>query len=149
LNLAVAELGLRLSFELWLRNFNANDRRKPFPDALALEIFFILFQCSGFDGVTVDGSCQSGFETYQVRTTFNGVDVVGEGKNTLRITIVPLHGYFHRNPVLFAFEINDFRMNSGFGAVQMLHERQKPAFVEKLMFLLGSLIFDGNFYTAV
>ena len=84
LDLAVAELGFGLSFELRLRHFDADHRRQALAHIFALQILIVLFEQAAADGVAVDGACQRRAKTDQVRAAFDGVDVVGEGEDVLR-----------------------------------------------------------------
>src|SRR4249920_2606866 len=78
-----------------------------------------------------------------------GVDVVGEGKYVFGVAIVPLHGDLDTDTILLALAVNDLRVNRALGAVKMLDEGQKAAFVEELMAFLRALVFDGNLHAAI
>ena len=82
-------------------------------------------------------------------TTLHCVDIVGEGKNVLRIAIVPLHRDFGIDAILLALQINNFGMNRRFSAIQMLNKRNDPAFIEQLVFFLSSLVLDGDLHSSI
>src|SRR5919108_6686105 len=84
-----------------------------------------------------------------MRAAFDRIDIVGEGKNIFRVAVIPLHSDFDVNVVFFTFKVDNAWMHGGFGPIQMFDERQEPALVEKLMFLLASLVFNGNLEAAV
>ena len=43
-----------------------------------------------------------------MRAAFNGVDIVGEGKNIFAVAVVLLHGDFDADAIFLAFEVHDF-----------------------------------------
>ena len=51
--------------------------------------------------------------------------------------------------VFFALEVNDFCVDGGLGAVEMLDKRHQAAFIEKFVFFLRALVFDGDLDAAI
>ena len=91
---AVAQLGLRLTFKLGIRQLHADDATSPSrtssPDRFSLSFFEEIVR----DRVVVQRAGQRGLKTDQVRAAFVRVDVVGEGKDLLLIAVVVLHRDF-------------------------------------------------------
>ncbi len=80
---------------------------------------------------------------------FDRIDVIGEGEDVLGVAVVPLHGDFKLDTLSFTFKMDDARMNGGLGSIQVLDKRHEPALVNKLVFFLAPLVFDGDLHSAV
>src|SRR5262249_5064473 len=89
-HLAVTQLSLCLAFKLRFRNFDADDSSQAFAHVFSLKILIIFLKLTTVYRVTVDGACQRGLETDQVGATFQGVDVISEGKDAFDVAVVPL-----------------------------------------------------------
>ena len=75
------QLAFGLSFKLRLRQLHADDRDQAFAHVVASKIFFyILEQAHLLPGI-VDGSGKRHAEAGEVRTSIDGVDVVGEAEH--------------------------------------------------------------------
>ena len=90
---------------------------------------------AGFIDIVVQGSRQGAAETGQVGSSILLRDVVGEAENAFLVGLVPLHGHFHHHVVLFRADMEDFFMQGGFLAVQMLDKSTNTAFVFEQVFL--------------
>ena len=148
-HLAVAELGLRLPFELRLRDLDADDGGQAFAHVLALERLALLLEQAAGGGVAVDRAGQCGLEADQVRAAFDGVDVVGEGVDVLGVAVVPLHGDFDLEALALAAQVDDLRMDRRLGAVEVLDELLDAALVEELVLLLRALVVDADAHAAI
>src|SRR5215468_4480785 len=82
-NFAVAQLRLRLPFELRIRQFDTNHSDKAFADIVSREVLFNFFEEIVRDGITVQRSSEGRLEADHMRAAFVRVDVVGERKDLL------------------------------------------------------------------
>ena len=130
LDLAVAELGLGLAFELRIGHAERDHGREPLADVVAgghevLEEVLLL-------AVGVERAGQGGAEAGDVRAAFGGGDVVDEGVDVLGVLRRVLHGDFQADPLVLAGNVDDLRMHRLAGAVQVLDELEDPALVLKV-----------------
>src|SRR6185436_14061005 len=72
----VAELGLRLTLELRVRDLHRDDRGEALAHVLALEVRVLLLELADLTRVRVDGAGQRRAEAGQVRAALVRVDVV-------------------------------------------------------------------------
>ena len=129
--------------------FTLMHRGQALANVFALKIFFVFFQQAAVERIVVDRTRQRGAKSDQVGAAFDGVDVVGEGEHAFRVAVVPLHGDLDADAVFLAFEVNDFCVDRGLGAIEMLDKGQQAAFVEKFVFFLRALVFDGDLDAAI
>src|SRR5205085_355738 len=78
LDLGVAGRCLRLTFELRMRDLDADDRRQPFANVVAGDALLQVFRQVVLGGVEVDRAGQRRAEPGQVRAALVRVDVVGK-----------------------------------------------------------------------
>src|SRR5262245_45155260 len=149
LHFAVAELRLRLPFELRFGNLNADHRGQAFANIFTLKIFFVFFKQAAVKSVIIDRPGQRGTKSDEVRAAFGRVDIVGESENILDIAVVPLQGDFHADAIFLAFKINDLWVDRSLGAVEMLNKGQETAFVEKLVLFLRTFVFNDDLDAAI
>src|SRR5439155_14958079 len=106
LDLGVAELGLRLPFELGAGNLHADDGDQPFTDVVAADRgVFQIFREVVPGRVRVDGAGQRGPEAGKVGAPFVRVDVVGERVERFRVAVVPLHRDLDVDAILVAARV--------------------------------------------
>jgi len=79
------QLALGLPLELRLRQLHAHHRCEALAHVVAAQVFLLILEQPGALAVFVDGACQRGTEAAQVRASVNGVDVVGEAEQVLRV----------------------------------------------------------------
>ena len=84
------ELALGLSFELRLRQLDADHRHQSFADVVAGEVLFHVLEQPELLAGIVDGARQRGTEAGEVRAAVNRVDVVGEAEDGLGVAVVVL-----------------------------------------------------------
>src|SRR5437763_271696 len=89
-DLGVAELRLRLAFELRLAELHAYDRDDALPDVFALEVLVFLFQVALLARVPVDDVRERLLEAFLVHPAFVGVNRVREGVQRVVVGRVPL-----------------------------------------------------------
>ena len=85
-HLAVAQLRLGLSFELRLGHFHRDDGSETLAEVVARNFYLLLLyllQHLVIHRITLQRGGQGTTETRQVRTTFDGVDVVDVGMDVL------------------------------------------------------------------
>ena len=145
------ELALGLSFELWLRQTDADDGDEAFADVVARDgdFVFLLFQHSGAGGEVVDGARERRTESGKVRTTVHGVDGIGEGEDVFAVGVVVLKGDFHLDIALFAFHVDRGIVERAFAAVQVLDEFSNAAGKTEFGRLFGALVVERDFQTLV
>ncbi len=78
LHFAIAELGLRLTFELRIAYFHAHDRRQTFAHVVAAQGFGLFLEQIVGVRVAVDRARERGLEADEMRPAFFRIDVVGE-----------------------------------------------------------------------
>ena len=87
-HLAVTQLGLRLTLELRLSHLHADDRCETFAEVLTADFNLLLLQLLRnlvVVSILLQHTCQGCTESLQVRTTFDGVDVVYVGVDILAV----------------------------------------------------------------
>ena len=84
-----------------------------------------------------------------MRAAFDVLMLLANEENALDIAIVPLHGDLDANAIFLALEVDDFCVDGGLGAIEMLDKGQQAAFIEKFVFFLRALVFDGDLDAAV
>ena len=75
-NLRIPQLGLRLSFKLRFGHLYRNDCRQTFPKIIAVDIEFQFRKHSVFFGIRLQSSRQSTLKAGQMRTAFDGIDII-------------------------------------------------------------------------
>ena len=140
-DLAVAELGLGLAFELRLGELHAEHGGQPFADVVAGKglPLHLLGQIGLALDVVVDGAGQRGLEPGKVRTAFLRANVVREGIHVFLVARVVLDGELHGNAVGHAFPVDD-GVDAHFAGVQILHELVDTALGMEQMDFAGALV---------
>ena len=113
----VTELGLGLTFKLWVWHLHRDDRSKPFANVFPLEVVFLFLEELHAAGVFVDGTGKGGLKTELVGPTFVGMDVVGIAVKIFGVGIGKLHRHVHNHIILFFFKNDDVLMKGLFVAV--------------------------------
>ncbi len=124
--------------------FDADDCDQSFANVVTGKSLFDLFEQVIRDSVVVECSRQRGLETDHVRTAFMGIDVVGERKDLLLISIVVLHRNLEIDAFANTLEIDDFVVQWFLVLVQVLNKRNDSAGIVKFVLLFVSLVFDGD-----
>ena len=120
----VTQLGLGLTFELWLGHLHAHHGGESFLEVLGLDVVgkLGLLEHLLLVAVLLQGATQCRAETVEVCTTLIGVDIVHKAVNGLRITRVVGQGNFDGHTVAFGNKVNDVRNQWGAALVHPLHE---------------------------
>ena len=142
------QLALGLAFKLRLRQLHADDGDQAFANVVAGEVFFYVFEQAHLLAGVVDGAGQRGAEAGKVRAAIDGVDVVGEAENVLRIAVVVLQADFHVHAVAFGFHVDRLVVQHLLAAVQMLDEFRDAAVVLELR-CLASPVFESVLRSSV
>ena len=98
--LGVAQLGLRLTLELWLGEFDGDDRRESLTDVVTGDAILAFLDHAPALTPPVDDTGECGAEALLVGTTLDGVDGVGEGVHAGGVRRVPLHRDLQPHPLL-------------------------------------------------
>lgn len=125
-HLGVAELGFGLPLELRIRHLHTDHRRQAFAHIGSRQRRVVLHHRLG---IVVDGAGQRGLEAGQVRTAFDGVDVVRVAVDVFGGAVVVLHRHFHVDTVAFAVEIDHIGIDHRLVHVEHRHEFADAAFV--------------------
>ena len=137
-HLAVAQLGLRLAFELRVRDADGDDGRQPFAEIVAggrqvLEQVFLL-------AVVVQRPRQRGAKSGDVRAAFDGADVVHVRVHVLRVLGRVLHGHLEACPFDFAGKEHHVPVQRIAGPVQVLDVLDDPALEEELFAFVHAFV---------
>ena len=146
LHFGVAQLCLRLPFELRIRHLHADNACEAFPHVVAGEILLARLEEIVRPGVVVDDAGERRAEARQMHAAFHRVDVVHEGVHVLAVAVLVLHGDVHDDPVLLPFEGDDLLIDQVLALVQVLHVLRDAAGVAELHFLLaaGAFVREGD-----
>jgi len=144
LDLAVAELGLRLPLELGLADLDADDGGEALAHVLALDRVLPVFQEAVLHGVVVDRARQRRAEPAHVGAALGRVDAVGVGKDVLAVGIVVLNGHLGNAVLLLALDVDGFLVQDPLVLVNELHEGDDAALVIELRLLIASLVDEGD-----
>ncbi len=131
----VAELRLRLTFELRILQLHRHDRGKPFAHVLALEIVLFLLEQTHVARDLVQRAREGRVESREVRATLVCVDVVRERVDRLLIRRVPLHRNLDLALLVLGFEIGNALVDRVLRGVHMGDEVSDPTLVVELDFL--------------
>ena len=144
-DIGVAQLGLGLALELGLGQLHGNDGGDALAHILAGNLIAVLDHAV-FQAVGVEHPCQRRLEAGLVHAALRGMDVVGEGDDSLVIAVVILHGDLGGGVVLGAGEIDDILMNGGLVAVDIGDELPDTALIPHgiRLLLTGPGIGDGD-----
>ena len=126
----VAELRLRLAFELRLMDFQADDARKTLTHILTREVAVIGLQDALLAREIIGRTRERDLEAGQMRAALFCVDIIDEAVDVLCIAVVVLHGNLDDILILRAIEIDWLRVDDFLFAVQMLHEGTDTALIE-------------------
>ncbi len=103
-NLAVAQLGLGLAFELGVGDLDGNNNGEAFAHIVAGYAVFLVFQEVVLFNVVVYNAGQRGPEAGDVGSALYGLDIIDEGEDGLGIVRVVLYGEVEHN---FALRLGD------------------------------------------
>src|SRR5437868_2010813 len=118
-DLGVAELGLRLTFELRLAHLDADHRRQPLANVVAGEVRVLLAHQVRLAGVLVEDRGQRRAKAGDVAAAFDGIDVVREGEDVFGEALVVLQGDLHRIAVDLSLDVQRPEVDPAFVAVQI------------------------------
>src|SRR5581483_6583676 len=144
LDLAVAQLGLRLAFELRIGDLHREDGGQPFARVVAGEVLVVLLQQLPVAGVLVEHPGQGALEAHGVRAALVRVDVVDEGEDVLRVRVGPLHGQLDLDVLALGGEVDDVAVQRLARAVEPLDELHEAALGEERLRALAHLVLEGD-----
>ena len=119
-DLAVAELGLGLPFELRLGHAQRDDGREPFAEVVARGDQ--VFEQALLFAVVVQAAGQGRAKAGDVRPAFDGVDVVDERVDVFGVLGGVLHGDFQADTFVFAGDVDHLGVGGFGGPIQMFDE---------------------------
>ncbi|KAF5040171.1 hypothetical protein DSECCO2_536300 [anaerobic digester metagenome] len=143
-DLAVAQLGLRLSLELRLGDLDAQDRRQTLPHVLTAQGVYPLEHVLLL-GIIVHGPGQSGAQADHVGSALGGVDVVHERIDVLRVAVGVLHGQLDDDIVLLRHEVYRLLVQLGLVVVEVLHELDDAALEVEAVLASGDLVLERDY----
>ena len=127
-DLRVAELGLRLTFELRVLKLHRDDRGEPFHAIVGREVRLGFFEHSALARVLVDLAGDRGAEAGQVHPAFDRVDVVRVRVDDFVVAVLPLQRALDVDAVALAVGRDD-RRERFLVLVEPLDERDDSALV--------------------
>ena len=143
------QLALGLAFELGLRQLHADHGGQALTHIVAGQVVLHVLEQTGLLAIEVDAAGQRAAEAAQMRAAVDGVDVVGEAEDALRVAIVVLERDLHRqNPavrqIFLTLEIDWLFVQHRFAAVEVLDEFRDAAGIEELVRFDRILAFIGE-----
>ena len=99
--------------------------------------------------IQIQCSRQGAAKSGQVGAAITLRYVIGKTEDIFLVGIIPLHGDFDTDVILFTDEIEHCRMQRGFLAVQMLDKGTDAALVLEHILLVITLVSDLDAYTRV
>ena len=141
-DLAVAELGLGLAFELRMGNAAADDGGEAFAEVFAGGDEVL--EDAGVLAVVVDRAGERGAEAGEVGAALGGVDVVDVGVDVLGVLGGVLQGDFDGDAFALAFDVEDVGVDRLAGAVEVLDVLAEAVVVLEGLVLAGALVGDGD-----
>src|SRR5215813_6357821 len=149
LDVAVAELGLRLPFELRLRQPHRDHGRQAFADVVSGHPALEALEESVGLRVARERAGQRGAKAGEVRAALARVDVVREREDALLVAVVVLQRHLDLDVALLALEEQHLGMQRGLVLVQMLDELDDPALVEERVAPRVTLVLDDDLEAAI
>ncbi len=135
-HLGVAQLRLRLAFELRIGQADGHDRGESFADVVALERRVLALDEIPILGITVDGLRQRPPEAFDVHATFGRGDAVGERVQAFVVAGVPLPRDLDLTFGTTVAEITDVLEQRLLRLVEMTDEVDDPAVEREVLGLL-------------
>ena len=127
LDLAVAELGLGLAFELGLRHLDADDGREALADVVAAHALVVLLDELVVAGVLVDRPRERRAEAAEVSAPLDRVDVVAVAVLVLRVGVGVLQADLALDALLRSAEEDDRGMHGRLVRVEVADELDDAA----------------------
>ena len=129
LDVAVAQLGLGLAFELGIAQLDGEHAGQAFAQVVAGEVLVLFLEHAGAAGAFVDAASQSAAQAGHVGAAFDGVDQVGERVKPFDVLVGVLETGLYRNAVLFAADDDRSGRQRLFALVDVGDELRDAAFV--------------------
>ncbi len=130
-DLGTDQLVFGLAAELGVGHLDRQDTGQTLTRVIAGKADLFLFRDAAGLGIVVDRPCQRAAQTRKVGAAVTLGDVVGKGQDVFVIAIVPPHGDFDANAVLFAFDEHGIGHHRVFRPVQIAHEFTHAALIEQ------------------
>ena len=143
---AVVQLVLGLGLELRVDELDGHDRRNPLAHVLARELV-VLFEDVELPARVVDDFRERHFQSLDVRSAVNGVDVVRVAVYDFVIALVVLYRHFADGVAVRFLEIYGLGEKDLVAVfIQFLDEGADAALVTEgiLLFLAGTLVFKRD-----
>ena len=134
LDLAVSELGLGLSLELWVEQLHVDHRGEALTYIVADEGYLVLDARHSFDEI-VYGAGKARFKPDEMRSALDGVYVVDKGEDIFVKSHVVLNGYLHLYVIALFLKVDGFPVKRGFGPVYIFDKGFDAAVELKGVFL--------------
>ena len=78
-----------------------------------------------------------------MKASFNGVDIVREGKKLFRKSVIVLNGHLDEH-VVFETVYENWRVKGGVATIQIFDKRHNAAFVKELLLGVRAFILNRN-----
>ena len=125
-DLVVPELGLRLPFELRLCDLDAHNGRETFAEVIPRDLYLDLVEELRVSSIFLQRTRQTTTEARQVRTPFDGIDIVDVAVHILVVRGVVGHRDLDRDTLLLGDDVDDILDEVLLGAVDVLDKLLKP-----------------------
>src|SRR5439155_7833495 len=149
LDVAVAQLGLRLPLELRLWQPDRDHRRESFPDVVAGDAALEVLEKAVGLRVVRERTGQRRPEPGQVRAALARVDVVREREDALLVTVVVLKRHLDLGVAFLALEEQHLWVQRGLVLVQVLDELDDAALVQESVAPPVALVLDDDLQAPV
>ena len=140
LDFGVAELGFGLTLELRIDQLDADHRGQAFSNVVARQVRLRIPQDAGASRPIVQGARERRAKTGDMGPAVDGVDVVGEREDVLRVRIVVLQRDFDRRPAILPFDVDRAGVEGLLVAVEVPHERDESSLEIERPFSVRTLI---------
>ena len=145
-NLVVTELCLGLSFKLRFGHLDGDNCGQTFAEVIARNLYFSLFQHLVVFGIFLQGAGQRTAEAGQVRTAFDGIDIVYIRVDILVVGSIVHDGYFYRSTLLFGVDVDDIVHQMFAGRIYIAYKLLQALYGIENFLLAASVFF---FYAEV
>ena len=149
LDLAVAELCLRLPFELRVPDLDADHTGQSLAQVFPFQGFFPVFQEVAAGGVVVERPRQGRAEADQVRSPLRRVDAVGKGKNVFRVGVVILESHLDHTVLSGAGDEDRILVKDLLAPVDVLDKGDDSPFVEILALAINPLVDQRDLHPGI
>ena len=142
----VSELCLGLTFKLRFSNLDTDDSSDAFTEVFARYFYLCLFDllCESrlIVGIRLECACESGAESLEVSTAFDGVDIIDVGVDVLAVVSIIHDSDLDRHTVFLCLEVDDVIEEVGAVTIDVSHELFESVFSVEYLNLWFPVFWD-------